>query len=111
MCAGDFELILQVTSTLWPDIKSQKISEYRFSLKWTKCSLRTNPNAVKTRQTPTFRQEEAQDSLPEEDGGGWPTWQADRPGPWAPPPQPGYVVSPHWSLASVVKASPHGSLI
>ena len=70
---------MHVTSMFWPDIKSQIILEYRFRLKWTKRSLRTNPNAVKTRQTPAFRQEEAQDSLPEEDGGGWPTWQADRP--------------------------------
>ena len=70
---------MQVASTLWPDIKSQKISERRFRLKWTKCSPRTNTNAVKTRQAPAFKQEEAQDSLPEEDGGSWPHWQADRP--------------------------------
>jgi len=70
---------MQVASTLWPDRKSQKISERRFRLKWTKCSPKTNPNAVKTRQTPAFKQKETQDSLPEEDGGGWPYWQADRP--------------------------------
>ena len=33
---------MQVASTLWPDIKSQKISERRFRIKWTKCSPRTN---------------------------------------------------------------------
>ena len=68
-----------VASTLWPDIKSQKISERRFRLKWTKCSLITNSNSVKTRQAPAFRQEEAQDSLPEEDGGSCSPGQADRP--------------------------------
>ena len=40
MCAGGFELILQVASTLWSDIKSQKLSEHGFSLKWIKCSPR-----------------------------------------------------------------------
>ena len=78
-CKLCFGANMQVASTLWPDIKSQKISERRFRLKWTKCSPRTNPNAVKTRQAPAFRQQEAQDSLPEEDRGGWPHWQADRP--------------------------------
>ena len=41
---------MQVASTLWPDIKSQKISERRFRLKWTKCRPRTNPNEVNTGQ-------------------------------------------------------------
>ena len=69
---------MQATSTLWPNIKLQKISVRRFRLKWTKCSLRTNPNSVKTRQAPAFRQEEAQDSPLEEVGGGWNLGQADR---------------------------------
>ena len=75
---------MQVVSTLWPNRKTQKISEYRFKLNWTKCSPRTTPKHVKTRQTPAFRQKEAQDSPLEEDGGGWwpgqvdrPTWSAD----------------------------------
>ena len=70
---------MQVASTLWPDIKSQKISERRFRLIWTKCSLRTTPKSVKTRQAPAFRQEEAQDSPLEEAGGGWRPGQVDRP--------------------------------
>ena len=59
---------MQVASTLWPDIKSQKISERRFRLIWIKCSPRTIPKSVKTRQAPAFRQVEAQDSPLEEDG-------------------------------------------
>ena len=39
---------MQVASTIWPDIKSHKISEQRFRLRWTKCSPRINPNEVKT---------------------------------------------------------------
>ena len=70
---------MKVASTLWPDIKSQKISERRFRLKWTKCSPRTNPNSIKTRQAPAFRQEEAQDSPSKEVGGSWSLEQADRP--------------------------------
>ena len=41
---------MQVASTFWPDIKSQKISERRFRLKWTKCRPKTNPNEVNTGQ-------------------------------------------------------------
>ena len=50
MCVGGFELILQVSSTLWPDIKPQKLSEHRFRLKWTKCSPRTQFKPFKTGQ-------------------------------------------------------------
>jgi len=70
---------MQVASTLRPDIKSQKISERQFRLKWNKCSPRTNPNVVKTGQPQRGPDKEAQDSLPEEVGGGWWTEQADRP--------------------------------
>ena len=65
---------MQVASTLWPDIKSQKISEHRFRLNWTKCSPRTKANPVKTRQAPVFRQGQAQTS-PTLGSWGW----------WAPP--------------------------
>ena len=109
---------MQVASTLWPNIKSQKISERRFRLKWTKCSPRTNPNEVKTGQPQCGSDKEAQDSLPEEVGGGWWPGQADRPtylvglpGPWAPPSQLGHMASPYWSPTSVVMASPRGSLL
>ena len=116
-CKLYFGANMQVASTIWPDIKSQKISEQRFRLKWTKCSPRTNPNKVKTGQPQRGSDKEAQDSLPEEVGGGWwheqagrPTWSADL-APWAPPPQPGHVASPHWSPTPVVMSSPRGSLL
>ena len=70
---------MQVASTFWPDIKSQKISEQLFRLKWTKCSPRTNPNEVKIGQPQCGLDKEAQDGLPEEVGGGWWPEQADRP--------------------------------
>ena len=59
---------MQVASTLWPDIKSRKISEHRFRLKWTKCSPRTEANPLKTDSTLVFRQGQAQTSPTEE---GW----------------------------------------
>src|SRR6185312_14673249 len=78
-CKLCFGANMQVASTLWPDIESQKISERRFRLRWTKCSPRTNPNEVKTGQPQHTLDKEAQDSLPEEVGGGWWPGQADRP--------------------------------
>ena len=78
-CKLYFGANMQVASTLWSDIKSQKISERRFRLKWTKCSPRTNPNKVKTGQPQHGSDKEAQDSLLEEVGGGWWPGQADRP--------------------------------
>ena len=68
---------MQVASTLWPDIKSQKISEQWFRLKWTKCSPRTQFRQVKTGQPQRGSDKETQDSLPEEVGGGWWPGQAD----------------------------------
>ena len=53
---------MQVASTLWLDIKSQKISKRRIRLKWTKCSTRTESKLVKASQSPVLRQKEAQDS-------------------------------------------------
>ena len=79
ICKLCFQTNMQVTSTLWPDTKSQKISEQRFRLKWTKCSPRTNPNEVKTGQPQCGSDKEAQDSLPEDVGGGWWHEQVDRP--------------------------------
>ena len=111
ICKLCFQANIQITSTLWPDIKSQKLSEHRFRLNWTKCSPRTTSKPVKTRQTPAFRQEEAQDSPLEGDGGGWWPGHADRPGPWAPPPQVRHMSSPHGLLKAVLQASPHGSLL
>ena len=73
-----------VTSTLWPDIKSQKLSERRFRLRWTKSDARTQFRQAKTGQDHRGPDKEAQDSLLDKTGDGWPTWQVDRPGPWAP---------------------------
>ena len=42
---------MQVTSTLWPNIKSQKLSERRFRLRWTKSDARTQFRQAKTGQT------------------------------------------------------------
>ena len=70
---------MQVSSTLWPNIKSQKISEHRFSLKWTKSGSRTQLRQAKTDQDQHGPDMEAQDSLLDEAGGGWRHWQAGRP--------------------------------
>ena len=53
---------MQVASTLWPSRKTQKISEYRFRLKWTKCSPRTKAKQVKTGQPQRGSDKEAQTS-------------------------------------------------
>ena len=70
---------MQVTSTLWPDIKSQKLSEHRFRLRWTKSDARTQFGQVKIGQNQRGLDKEAQDNLLEEDGGGWRHWQGGRP--------------------------------
>ena len=49
---------MQITSTLWPDTKSQKLSELLLRLRWTKSDARTqfnesrqaNPNVYQTRR-------------------------------------------------------------
>ena len=83
-CKSYFGANMQVASTLWPDIKSQKISEHRFRLRWTKSDARTQFKQVNTGQPQRRSDKEAQDSPPEEVGGGWwpgqtdrPTWSAD----------------------------------
>ena len=82
MCAGGFELILQVSSTLWPDRKPHKISERRIRLKWIKCSLRTRANPVKTGRATTFGQKEAQTSPTRSSWGRLEPW-AGRPASWS----------------------------
>ena len=62
---------MQVASTLWPSRKSQKISEYRFRLKWTKCSPRTEAEQVKAGQPQRGSDKEAQTSPTPAVGGGW----------------------------------------
>ena len=46
---------MQVTSTLWPDIKSLKLSEHRFRLRWTKSDARTQFRQAKTNVDQTRR--------------------------------------------------------
>ena len=70
---------MQVASTLWPDIKSQKLSEHRFRLRWTKSDARTQFRQAKTGQDHRGLDKEAQDSLLDEAGVGWPTWQVAQP--------------------------------
>ena len=74
---------MQVASTLWSDIKSQKISERRFRIKWIKCSPRANPNEVKTGQPQrgqTRRPRTAcQKKLGAVGGPSWPTDLSGRP--------------------------------
>ena len=85
ICKLCFQANMQFTSTLRPDIKSQKLSEHRFRLRWTKSDARTQFKQVKTGQPQCGSDKEAQYSLPEEVGGGWwpgqddrPTWLADQ---------------------------------
>ena len=73
---------MQVASTLWPNIKSQKILEHQFRLKWTKCSPRTQLKQVKTGRDQHGSDKEAHDSLLDEAGGGWRPWAVSRP-PWS----------------------------
>ena len=64
LCKLCFLANLQVASTLWPNIKSQKLSEHRFRIRWTKSDARTqfklvrqaNPNVDQTRRPNTARQ-------------------------------------------------------
>ena len=79
ICKLCFQANMQITSTLWPDIKPQKLSEHRFRLRWTKSDARTQFKQVKTGQPQRGSDKEAQDSPPEEVGGSWWPEQADRP--------------------------------
>ena len=49
---------MQVASTLWPDIKSQKLSEHQFRFKRTKWSLKTKPYQLRIGHTLELGQEE-----------------------------------------------------
>ena len=93
MCAGDFELILQGASTLWPDRKSQKISEHRIRFKWIKCSTRTKTNPVKIGRATTFGQEEAQTSPTPSSWGQLEPWAG----------------RPTWSMGPTALVLPHGA--
>ena len=115
-CKLCFGANMQVTSTLWPDIKSQKLSEHRFRLRWTKSdakpnsneSRQANPNVDQTRSPKTA----CQKKLGAVGGPGRPT---DLPGrmtsPWAPPPLLCHMELHHWSLRSVPGVSARVSLL
>ena len=79
---------MQITSTLWPDIKSLKLSEHRFRLRWTKSDARTQFRQAKTNVDQTRRPKTA---CSKKMGAVGPTGRptdlkVGRPGPWAPPP-------------------------
>ena len=61
-CKLCFEANMQVASTLWPDIKSQKLLEHRFRLRWTKSDARTQFKQVKTGSPQRRSDKEAQDT-------------------------------------------------
>ena len=72
---------MQVASTLWPDIKSHKLSEQRFRLIWTKSGSRTQLRQAKTDQDQHGPDKEAQDSPLDEAGAVGATGRpADQPG-------------------------------
>jgi hypothetical protein len=68
ICKLSFQANMQVTSTLWHDIKSQKLSEHQFRLRWTKSDARTQFKQVKIGQPQRGSDKEAQDCPPEEVG-------------------------------------------
>src|SRR6185437_10963300 len=74
-CKLCFGANMQVASTLWPDIKSQKLTEHQFRLRWTKSDARTQFKQAKTGQDQHGPDKEPYDSLLKEDGGGWTHWQ------------------------------------
>ena len=78
-CKMCFWANMQISSTLWLDIKSQKISEHWFRLKWTKSGSRTQLRQAKTDQDQCGPDKKAQDSLLDEAGGGWCPWAVGRP--------------------------------
>ena len=117
ICKLCFQANMQVTSTLWPGIKSQKLSEHRFGLRWTKSDARTH---AKTRQDKANPSIQTKGGPIQPVGRRWgrlaarvgrPTYLVGRPGPWAPLPQLRHMSSPHWLPMAVLQASPRGSLL
>ena len=81
ICKLCFWANMQVASTLWPNRKTQKISEYRFRIKWTKCSPRIEARSLKKSSTSVFRPGQAQTS-PTPSSWGQLAPLAGRPTPW-----------------------------
>ena len=98
ICKLCFQGNMQVTSTLWPDIKSLKLSEHRFSLRWTKSDARTQFKQVKSGQPQRGSDKEAQYSLPKEVRGGC--------GPGRPTDLPG---RPTWPVGPTASSKPRGA--
>jgi len=76
----DFEPISQGASTLWPDRKSQKISEHRIRIKYQELKQ------VQLRQAMTqlLDKRKPRQALPPAVGGGWSRGQDGRPPGWPP---------------------------
>ena len=116
MCAGGFELISQVSSTLWPDINRRNYQSTDSGSNGPSVaqepssdhSRQAKPNWVKTRRPRTA-------CWTKLGAVGPPSRPTDllvgRPGPWAPPPQLRHVAPPCWLLKSVPGASARGSLL
>ena len=85
---------MQVTSTLWPDIKSQKLLEHRFRLRWTKSDAITQFRQAKTNMDQTRRPRTA-----------CPNKMGAVGGPGRPTNLPG---QPTWPVGSTALAKPHG---
>ena len=85
-CKLCFWANMQVASTLWPDIKSQKISQRWFRLIGP--SVAQEPLQIHSRQAETSMDQtrEARTAHKMKIGGGWRHGLVGRPGPWAPPP-------------------------
>ena len=116
ICKLCFQANMQVTSTLWPDIKSKNYQSTDLGSDGPKVmqkpnsnkSRQANPNVDQTRRPKTACQKKLGRLVAR---AGRPTYLVGRPSLWAPLPQPGNVALPLWSPTSVVLASPHGYLL
>ena len=116
ICKLCFQANMQVASTLWPDIKSKKLSETDSGSDGPK--VMQEPNSDKPRQAKTTVDLTRRPKIAcwTKLGSVGPPGrstdlQVGRPGPWAPPPQLHHVSPLHWLLKSVAVVSPRGSLL
>ena len=116
MCAGGFELISQVSSTLWPDINRRNYQRTDSGSNGPSVaqepssddSRQAKPDWARTRRPMTT----CWTKLGAVGPPGRPTdLLVGRPGPWAPPPQLQHEALPCWLLKSVPGASARGSLL
>ena len=78
ICKMCFWANMQVTSTLWSDRKSQKISEHRFRLKWTKVAQEPKQNKSRQANSSVDQTRRPKQAQPPAFGGGWRPGQAGR---------------------------------